>query len=69
VNTRFPSRSEPMVLKMAKDRQVMYDGFSDRGAHSTKWFDVAKNFLKLAESRLEGVAVNRRPLILCPANT
>jgi hypothetical protein len=59
VNTRFPSRSEPMVLKMAKDRQVMYDRLGDRGAHSTEWFDVAKNFLKLAESRLEGVAVNK----------
>jgi hypothetical protein len=26
----------------------MYDRFSDKGAHSAKWFDVAKNFLKLA---------------------
>jgi hypothetical protein len=48
VNTRFPSRSEPVVLKMAEDRWVMYDGFSDKGAHSTEWFKVAKNFLKLA---------------------
>jgi hypothetical protein len=27
---------------------VMYDGFSDKGAHSAEWFEVAKNFLKLA---------------------
>jgi hypothetical protein len=26
----------------------MYDGFSDKGSHSTEWFEVAKNFLKLA---------------------
>jgi hypothetical protein len=44
----FPSRSEPTVLKMAEDRQVMYDGFSDNCAHSTEWFEIAKNFLKLA---------------------
>jgi hypothetical protein len=43
-----------MVLKMVEDRQVMYDGFSDKGAHSTKWFDAAKNFLNLA------FAVDRR---------
>jgi hypothetical protein len=26
----------------------MYDRFSDKGAHSTEWFKIAKNFLKLA---------------------
>jgi hypothetical protein len=26
----------------------MYDGFSDKGAHSAEWFVVAKNFLNLA---------------------
>jgi hypothetical protein len=26
----------------------MYDRFSDNGAHSAEWFEVAKNFLKLA---------------------
>jgi hypothetical protein len=26
----------------------MYDGFSDKGAHFTEWFEIAKNFLKLA---------------------
>ncbi len=26
----------------------MYDGFSDKGAHSAEWFEIAKNFLKLA---------------------
>jgi hypothetical protein len=47
VNTKFPSRSEPTVLKMAEDRWAMYDRFSDKGAHSAKWFEVAKNFRKL----------------------
>jgi hypothetical protein len=47
VNTRFPSCSELMVFKMAEDRRAMYDEFSDKGAHSTEWFEVAKNFLKL----------------------
>jgi hypothetical protein len=27
---------------------VIYDRFSDKGAHSAKWFEVAKNFLNLA---------------------
>jgi hypothetical protein len=48
VNTRFPSHSELTVLKLVEDRQVMYDGFSDKGAHSTEWFEIAKNFLNLA---------------------
>jgi hypothetical protein len=26
----------------------MYDRFSDKGAHSAEWFEVTKNFLKLA---------------------
>jgi hypothetical protein len=26
----------------------MYDGFSDKGVHSAEWFEVVKNFLKLA---------------------
>jgi hypothetical protein len=25
----------------------MYDRFSDKGAHSATWFEIAKNFLKL----------------------
>jgi hypothetical protein len=25
----------------------MYDGFSDKGAHSAEWFEIVKNFLKL----------------------
>jgi hypothetical protein len=33
---------------MAKDWRAMYDGFSDKGAHSVEWFKIAKNFLKLA---------------------
>jgi hypothetical protein len=27
---------------------VMYDRFSDKSAHSTEWFEIAKNFLMLA---------------------
>jgi hypothetical protein len=42
MNTRFPSRSEPTVLKMAKDQWVMYDEFSDKGAHSIEWFEIPK---------------------------
>jgi hypothetical protein len=26
----------------------MYDGFCDKGAHTAEWFEIAKNFLKLA---------------------
>jgi hypothetical protein len=37
-----------MILKMADDRWVMYGGFSDKGAHFAEWFEIAKNFLKLA---------------------
>jgi hypothetical protein len=33
---------------MADDRRAMYDGFSDKGAHSAEWFRIAKKFLKLA---------------------
>jgi hypothetical protein len=33
---------------MVEDRWAMYDGFSDKGAHSTEWFEIAKNFVKLA---------------------
>jgi hypothetical protein len=33
---------------MVDDRQVMYDGFSDKGTHSAKWFEIVKNFLKIA---------------------
>jgi hypothetical protein len=33
---------------MADDRRAMYNGFSDKGAHSGEWFEIVKNFLKLA---------------------
>jgi hypothetical protein len=33
---------------MAEDRRAMYGGFSDKGAHSAEWFEIVKNFLKLA---------------------
>jgi hypothetical protein len=33
---------------MADDRWAMYDRFSDKGAHSAEWFEIMKNFLKLA---------------------
>jgi hypothetical protein len=26
----------------------MYDGFSDKGAHSVEWFRIAKELMKLA---------------------
>jgi hypothetical protein len=37
-----------MVLKIAEDRWAMYDRWSDKGAHSSQLFEIAKNFLKLA---------------------
>jgi hypothetical protein len=37
-----------IVLKMADDRWVMYDRFNYKGVHTVEWFEVAKNFLKLA---------------------
>jgi hypothetical protein len=37
-----------MNTRMAEDRRVMYNRVSGKGAHSAKWFEVAKNFLKLA---------------------
>jgi hypothetical protein len=40
--------NEPTVLKMVDDRWAMYDRYSDKGAHSAEWFEIAKNFLKLA---------------------
>ena len=33
---------------MADGRRAMYDGFSDKGAHSTEWVQIAKDFLNLA---------------------
>jgi hypothetical protein len=48
IEYRFLSRSEPTVLKMAENRRAIYVGFSDKGAHSAEWFEIAKNFLKLA---------------------
>jgi hypothetical protein len=36
-----------MVLKIAKDWRMMYNGFSDKGADSIEWFEIAKNLLKL----------------------
>jgi phage terminase large subunit GpA-like protein len=35
---------------MVDDRRAMYNGFSDKGAHSAEWFEIAKNFLKLASA-------------------
>jgi hypothetical protein len=61
MNTRFPSRSKPAVLKIVEDPQTMYDGFSDKGAYSVEWFEVAKNFLKLA-------FVGDRREAKCPCN-
>jgi hypothetical protein len=61
VNFRFPSCSEPMVLKMAEDRRAMYDRFSDNGAHSVEWFKITKNFMKLAFT-------GDRREVKCPCN-
>jgi hypothetical protein len=33
---------------MADDRWAMYDGFSGKGAHFDKLFEITKDFLKLA---------------------
>jgi hypothetical protein len=47
---------------MAKDRWAMCDRFSDKGAHSGEWFEVGKNFLKLAfasDRRKEKCPCNR----------
>jgi hypothetical protein len=33
---------------MADDRRVMYDGFNDKGGHSTEWVRITKGFLNLA---------------------
>jgi hypothetical protein len=46
---------------MADNRRAMYDGFSDKGAHSTKWFWIAKEFLKLAFA-------SGRDEAMCPCN-
>jgi hypothetical protein len=61
IEHRFPSRSKPTVLKMAEDRRAMYDVFSDKGAQFAEWFEIAKNFLKLA------FAGDRRE-VKCPCN-
>jgi hypothetical protein len=61
MNTRFPSCSEPTILKMVEDRRAMYNRFSDNGAHSDEWFEAAKNFLKL-------VFTGGRREAKCPCN-
>jgi hypothetical protein len=33
---------------MADNQRVMYNRFSDKGAHSTEWIRITKKFLKLA---------------------
>jgi hypothetical protein len=33
---------------MVDDRRAMYDGFSDKGVHSTEWVWIIKEFLKVA---------------------
>jgi hypothetical protein len=30
------------------DNRAMYDRFSDKGAHSAEWFQISKDFIKLA---------------------
>jgi hypothetical protein len=61
---------------MAGNRQTMYDELSDKGAHSAEWFEILKNFLKLAfavivvkrsahaiSARTEGCCLSMRCLI------
>jgi hypothetical protein len=33
---------------MVDGRRAIYDGFSDKGAHYDEWFEITKDFLKLA---------------------
>jgi hypothetical protein len=33
---------------MGEDRRAMYDGFSEKGGHSTDWVQIVKNFLNQA---------------------
>jgi hypothetical protein len=63
MNTKFPSRSESTVLKMAEDQRGMYHGFSDKGAHFAEWFEIAQNFLKLAFAETEGFCLSMRCLV------
>jgi hypothetical protein len=37
-----------LVLKIAKDRRVMYDRFSEKDGHSTEWVQIVKDFLNQA---------------------
>jgi hypothetical protein len=37
-----------LVLETADERQTMYNGFSDKGGHSTEWVQITKEFLNLA---------------------
>jgi hypothetical protein len=40
---------------MIDDRRAMYDGFSDKGAHSAKWVQIVNNFLNLSFAGARGV--------------
>jgi hypothetical protein len=47
---------------MVNDRRAMYDGFSDKGAHSVEWFEITKDLVKLAfagDRRKEKCSCNR----------
>jgi hypothetical protein len=35
---------------MTNDQRVMYDIFSDKGAHSTEWVQITKDFLNVSFS-------------------
>jgi hypothetical protein len=43
-------------LHIFNDRRVMYDGFSDKGGHSTEWAWITKDLLNLAFDRGRRVA-------------
>jgi hypothetical protein len=44
---------------MANNQMAMYDGYSGKGAHSTDWVQIAKDFLNLA-------FVGGRHVVKCP---
>jgi hypothetical protein len=50
-----------ILFSIENGQRAMYDGFSDKGAHSTEWFQITKEFLKLA------FAGGRRE-VMCPCN-
>jgi hypothetical protein len=42
-----------IVLIMVHDRRAMYNGFTNKDAHSVEWFETVKKFLKLASINMD----------------